>query len=103
LEPGTWNLELAPRPMTKSKRISYVIMLVLLVLIGVFSLGTLVLTSSFGYFALQQLTFGGRSKLLAVSLYLVAVAAIICGMFYFGKQTAIALPKIAEKTIPAVA
>ncbi len=58
--------------MSQSTRISYVIMAVLLALIGVFHLGTLVLTAFFGYFALLQLSLG-KSKLLGAILYVVAV------------------------------
>jgi predicted PurR-regulated permease PerM len=87
--------------MTQSKRISYGIMAVLLVLIGIFSLGPLVLTALFGYFALQQFTFG-RSKVLAVTLYLVSVAAIAYGLVSFSRQAYKQLPNIADRTIPAV-
>ncbi len=87
--------------MTKSARISYVIMAVLLLLIGWLHLGTLVLTVLFGYFALQQFSFK-RSKFLGVALYLVAVVAIGAGVFYFSHQAYVTAPKIAETTIPAV-
>ena len=87
--------------MSQSARISYVIMATLLVLIGWLHLGTLVLTALFGYFALQMFSFG-QSKLLGVVLYLVVVAAIGYGLFYFSRQAYVTLPKIAEKTIPAV-
>ncbi|MEP6662469.1 MAG: AI-2E family transporter [Verrucomicrobiota bacterium] len=87
--------------MTNPTRTSYIIMAVLLVLVGWLHLGTLVLTILFGYFALRQFSFG-RSKLLAVILYIVAVATIGCGLFYFSRQAYIALPDIAENTIPAV-
>lgn len=87
--------------MSKSARISYVIMAVLLVLIGWLHLGTLVLTTFFGYFALQQLSFG-RSKALAFVLYLIGVTTIAYGLFFFVRQTYVTLPKIADKTIPAV-
>ena len=87
--------------MTKPARISYAIMAVLLVLIGWLHLATLVLTTLFGYFALRQFSFG-RSKLLGVGLYVVAVAAIGYGLFYFSRQAYVTLPKIAETTIPAV-
>ena len=40
--------------MNKSKRISYVIIAALLVLIGWLHLGTLVLTAVFGYFASRK-------------------------------------------------
>ncbi len=87
--------------MSQSARISYVIMAVLLLLIGWLHLGTLILTVLFGYFALQQFSFG-RSKLLGVALYLIAVVAIGCGLFYFSRQAYVTAPKIAETTIPAV-
>ncbi len=87
--------------MTKSARISYGIMAALLVLIGWFHLGTLVLTAFFGYFALLQFSLG-RSKVLAVVIYLLAVGAVGAGLFFFSRQAYITLPKIAEKSIPAI-
>jgi len=87
--------------MSKSIRISYVIMAALLVLVGWLHLGMLVLTTLFGYFALQKFSLG-KSRLLGVTLYLVAVAAVALGLFYFSKRAYITLPKIAEKTIPAI-
>jgi len=87
--------------MTKSARISYVIMAVLLVLIGWLHLATLVLTALFGYFALYLFSFG-RSKTLGVILYTIAVVAIGYGLFFFSRQAYKTLPEIAEKTIPAV-
>ena len=59
--------------MSTPARISYVLMAVTLVLIGWLHLATLVLTSLFGYFALRWFSFG-RSKVLGVTLYVVAVA-----------------------------
>lgn len=89
--------------MTTSARISYVIMAVLLVLIGWLHMSTLVLTALFGHFALNILSFG-RSKALAVVLYVIGVVVISYGLYYFSSQLykTRALPEIAEKTIPAV-
>ncbi|MEO5804347.1 MAG: AI-2E family transporter [Verrucomicrobiota bacterium] len=87
--------------MTKSARISYLIMAALLVIVGWFHVGTLVLAAMFGYFALERFSFG-RSKTLAVVLYLIAVTSIGYGLFYFSRQAYVALPKMAEATIPAV-
>jgi len=87
--------------MTKSARISYVIMAVLLVLIGWLHLATLLLTALFGYFALFLFSFG-RSKALGVVLYTIAVVAIGYGLFYFSSQAYKTLPEIATNTIPAV-
>jgi len=87
--------------MSKPARISYLIMAVLLMLVGLLHLGTLVLTTLFGYFALRQFSFG-RGKTLGVVLYAIAASAIGYGLFYFSRQAYIALPRIAETTIPAV-
>ncbi len=85
----------------KSARISYGIMAGLLVIVGWFHVGTLVLAALFGYFALQKFSFG-RSKTIAVILYLIAVTGIGYGLVHFSKLAYDALPKIAEATIPAV-
>ena len=87
--------------MSKSTRISYVIMAVALVLIGWLHLGVLVLTSLFGYFALQRFSFGG-SKIVGVGIYLVAVTAMGFGLVYFSRMAYVTLPEIADKTIPAI-
>jgi len=87
--------------MTTSARISYVIMAALLVLVGWLHVATLVLTAFFGYFALNFLSCG-RSKLLGVTLYLILVAGIGYGLFYFSSQAYKTLPKIADESIPAV-
>jgi len=89
--------------MSKSTRISYVIMAAALVLIGWLHLSTLVLTALFGHFALTFLSFG-RSKTLAIVLYVVGVVAIGYGLYYFTSQVykTRALSEIAERTIPAV-
>jgi predicted PurR-regulated permease PerM len=87
--------------MNQPVRISHVIMAVLLVLIGWLHLGTLALTALFGYFALRLFSLG-RSKILGVAIYIVAVVTIGAGMVYFSRQAYITLPEIADTTIPAV-
>jgi predicted PurR-regulated permease PerM len=87
--------------MNQPTRISYVIMAVLLVLIGCFHLGTLVLTAFFGFFALQVFSLG-RSKFLGMVLYIIAVVTLGSGMFYFGKQAVHTVPTIIEQSFPAV-
>jgi predicted PurR-regulated permease PerM len=86
---------------TQPTRISYVIMALLLVAIGWFHLGTLVLTAFFGYFALLQFSLG-RSKILGVVLYFLAVGSVAYGLIFFSKQAYKQLPEIAKVTIPAV-
>jgi predicted PurR-regulated permease PerM len=87
--------------MSKPVRISYAIMAILLVLVGLVHLATLALTTLFGYFALRQFSFG-RSKALGVAIYVIAVTAIGYGLFYFSRQAYKTLPEIADTTIPAV-
>jgi predicted PurR-regulated permease PerM len=87
--------------MSQPARASYVIMAVLLVLIAWLHLGTLLLTTLFGYYALLLFSFG-RSKFLGVLLYIIAVTTIGTGLVYFSRQAYIALPEIADTTIPAV-
>jgi predicted PurR-regulated permease PerM len=88
--------------MSTSRRNSYVIMAVLLVLIGWFHLGILALTALFGYFALEKFSFGHRRKIVGFMIYLMAVAAIGYGLFFFTRQAVKTLPEIAQRTIPAV-
>src|ERR1035441_654577 len=87
--------------MSQPVRVSYVIMAVLLVLIAWLHLGTLVLASLFGYFALKLFSFG-RHKFLGAAVYIVAVATIGIGLVHFSRQAYVALPEIANTTIPAV-
>ena len=87
--------------MSKPARISYAIIALLLALVGMLHLGTLALTTLFGYFALRQFSFG-RSKALGVTIYIIAVTAIAYGLFYFSKKAYKTLPEIADTTIPAV-
>lgn len=87
--------------MSTSARISYVIIAVLLALVGVLHLATLVLTALFGYFALNFLSFG-KSKTLAVVLYLIGVVGIGYGMFFFSTRAYKTMPEIVDTTIPAV-
>ncbi len=64
-------------------------------------LGTFLLTSLFGYLALQAFSIR-RNKLLSVALYLIAVAVIGAGLVYFSNLAYRTLPRIAEISIPAM-
>src|SRR3974390_2311866 len=87
--------------MNQSARISYAILLVLAVLTVGLHLGTFLLTALFGYLILQLFCFRG-SKTLSVALFLVAVAIIGAGLFYFSILAYHTLPRIAEVSIPAM-
>jgi predicted PurR-regulated permease PerM len=87
--------------MSKPARLSYAIMAILLALVGLLHLGTLALTTLFGYFALRRFSFGGR-KALGVAIYVIVVTAIGYGLVHFSRQAYKTLPVIADTTIPAV-
>ena len=87
--------------MSQPARISYVIVVVLMALVAYLHLGTFLLTSLFGYLALQVFSIR-RSKALSVTLYLIAVAVIGAGLVYFSNLAYRTLPKIAEVSIPAM-
>jgi predicted PurR-regulated permease PerM len=88
--------------MSQPQRISYVIMLVAVALVGWLHMATLLLTAFFGYFALRLLSFG-KSKLLGVVLFAGALSLAAYGLVFFGKQASVAFPRIAGTTIPAIA
>ncbi len=71
--------------MSQPARISYVIVVVLIALVAYLNLGTFLLTSLFGYLALQVFSIR-RSKSLSVTLYLIAVAVIGAGLVYQFRQ-----------------
>jgi len=71
--------------MSQPARISYVIVVVLMALVAYLNLGTFLLTSLFGYLALQVFSIR-RSKSLSVTLYLIAVAVIGAGLGYQFRQ-----------------
>ena len=87
--------------MGQSERASYFIVLVELGLVMLLHLGILVLAMLFGYFALELFSFG-RYKRIGFVLYLIAIAGIGLGMVFFSRQAYVALPSIADSTIPAV-
>ncbi len=94
---------LTPRGVSAPVRISFAIMVGMLILIGALHLATLVLTTLFGYLAIRGMArlVSGR-KWLAVSLYTVLISGLFLGLVYFSKQAYVTLPKLADTTIPAV-
>jgi predicted PurR-regulated permease PerM len=85
----------------RPKRISYVFMGLMLVLVGVLHLATPLLTALFSYFALSKLRFG-QGKWLGVVLFLILLGAASFGLCWFAQRAYVAAPKIAQATIPAV-
>src|SRR5665213_143459 len=88
--------------MSQPARISYLIVVVVMALVVHLHFGTFLLTSLFGYLALQVFSIRG-SKWLSVTIYLIAVAIISVGLVYFSNLAYRTLPRIAEISIPAMA
>ena len=87
--------------MSRTVRISYVILVILLALVAWLDLGAFLLTALFGYLALRAFNFR-RRKILSVALYIIAVTIIGTGLVYFSSLAYRTLPKIAETSIPAM-
>ncbi|MFN2509135.1 MAG: AI-2E family transporter [Chthoniobacterales bacterium] len=87
--------------MQKPVALSYGVFACLLILVVVLHLGTPFIAALFCYLALTRLAFGGR-KWIALTLFLVLVAAAFCGFVFFLKRAFVALPEIVETAIPVV-
>jgi predicted PurR-regulated permease PerM len=90
-----------PSAMTNPAKISYAFIGVLLLLVWVLHLPTLFITALFSYFALNKFSFR-RSKRLAVALFVLLVASMGVGSYFFIKQAYVAMPNIAATTVPKV-
>ena len=85
----------------KYARISYLLMLVMLILTGWLHLGTLLLATLFSYLAISMLHFSrGVRKALVVILFLVLVATLAYALGHFINMAVRALPQIAEDAVP---
>lgn len=93
--PATNNTNLRP------ERISFLFIALAVVLVGWLNLTVLMLTGLFGYFALEKLAIGGR-KWLAVVLFLVLLTAAGYGFYAFLHNAVVAVPAIAEESIPKI-
>jgi len=87
--------------MNSSRRTSYVILAVFAILLATLHLGIFLLAVLFGYLGLQTFCIGGR-KWLSITLYVIAVFAVVGGLVYFSNLAYRTFPKIAETAIPAV-
>ena len=85
--------------MNKTTKISYLIVALMFVLLDWLHLATPLLTVLFSYFALSKLN-RWKSKWVAVILFIILGSLIIVMFGYFFKHACIALPKIAETSIP---
>ncbi len=83
------------------RRISYVFMALMLLLIGGFHMASLLLSTLFSYFALRQFS-AGKHKVLGFLIFVVVLIAVSYGLYYFLKQAYVVFPRITETTIPEI-
>ncbi|HEY2123946.1 MAG TPA: hypothetical protein VGG94_00670, partial [Chthoniobacterales bacterium] len=87
--------------MTTPARISYAILAVTLLLAGFLHLGSPLLAVLFSYFTLRQLLLLTKAKWLALILFVLLVAGISYAGVRFTRAAVIAVPDIAENSIPS--
>jgi len=81
-------------------RLSYGV-LATIILAGLLRLGLPLLVVLFSYFALRQLYFLTRKKWLALSAFAVVVVAVAAAGVYFTRAAILALPDVADTSIPS--
>ena len=87
--------------MTKPARISYAFIVLMLVAAAWLDLATPLITALFAFFTLEKLWFG-RSKWLAIALFMVFLSAIFYGFVFFIREALVALPNVASTSIPMI-
>ena len=87
--------------MSASTRVSYGVLAFTIILAGFLHLGAPLLVVLFSYFALRQLYYLTKRKWLALVLFIVAVTGIAAAAVYFTRAIILALPDVAETSIPS--
>jgi predicted PurR-regulated permease PerM len=82
-------------------RVSYAVLAATIILAGFLHLGVPLLVVLFSYFALRQLYSLTRRKWLALALFIIAVAGIAAAGVYFTRAAVLALPDVADTSIPS--
>src|SRR5438045_9281642 len=82
-------------------RLSYGSLALIIVLAGVLHLGTPLLVILFSYFALRELCYLTKRKWLALILFSIIVAGIAAAAVYFTRAAILALPDMADTSIPS--
>jgi predicted PurR-regulated permease PerM len=87
--------------MTTPARISYGVLVLMLVLAGVLHLGAPLLAVLFSYFALRQLLLLTKIKWIALFVFVLVVVGIAFCAVYFTRAALAALPELADHSIPS--
>src|SRR5256714_11845354 len=82
-------------------RLSYGVLIATIALAGLLHLGVPLLVLLFSYFALRQLYFLTKRKWLALILFGIVVAGISAATVYFTRAAILALPDVADTSIPS--
>jgi predicted PurR-regulated permease PerM len=82
-------------------RLSYGVLALTIILAGLLHLGTPLLVVLFAYFALRQLFYLTKRRWLALILFIVAVVGIAAAAVYFTRAALLALPDVADTSIPS--
>jgi predicted PurR-regulated permease PerM len=82
-------------------RFSYAVLAATLILVGLLQLGAPLLALLFSYFVLRKLSLFIPNKWITLALFIIVVAAITYTAGHFIRAAIVALPKIADKSIPA--
>src|SRR5712691_4302340 len=82
-------------------RVSYAVLAATIILAGVLHLGVPLLVVLFSYFALRQLYSLTRRKWLALTLFIITVVGIGAAGIYFTRAAILALPDVADTSIPS--
>src|SRR5881398_3455281 len=82
-------------------RLSYALLAVTIILAGILNLGAPLLVVLFSYFALRQLYSLTRRKWLALTLFIITVVGIGAAGVYFTRAAILALPDVADTSIPS--
>jgi len=87
--------------MSASTRVSYGVLAFTIILAGFLGLGAPLLVVLFSYFALRQLYYLTKRKWVALVLFIVVVTGIAAAAVYFTRAIILALPDVAETSIPS--
>src|SRR6476469_7485787 len=82
-------------------QVSYAVLAATIILAGFLHLGAPLLVVLFSYFALRQLYSLTRRKWLALTLFIITVVGIGAAGVYFTRAAILALPDVADTSIPS--
>ena len=87
--------------MTNQARVSYLVLAVTLILVGYLKLGAPLLALLFSYLVLTQLSRFIPNKWFTLAVFIFLVVAISYTAIHFTRAAIVALPKIADNSIPS--